>query len=871
MGASVGLAARLVRQRRLARASVVTERAWPELAPVAGLVVVGVCVALLGLPERLPAIGHTVLLVAFAIGVVWLAWRGVSRVIRPTAAEVDRRLEAASGFAHRPLAVLADRPVGFGDTALWRAHRARADRAVAGLRWPPPRLSLGARDPFGLAGLLLVALVACLAVAGPDAPARLLDAIVPHLPRAAPAAQPLVSAWATPPGYTSLPPFALPAADGTQVVSVAVPEGSRIEVSVSGTTQAPVVTAPQAAKPPVEPLDAGSFRAAAQPTGSGLLAVEIGTSALGRWNLAIVPDLPPSVAWVEPPAVTRTRTPGVRFQWTATHAYGVDALAAELRLRDRPDAPPLTVTMPLPGPSPRSAHGIRTEDLTAHPWAGLAVRATLIGRDGAGKIGRGGTAELTLPERAFSHPMARALVAARKNLVLGAPGPVADTLDTLADDAPAWTQEAAGLAQLRGIATGLRAPTPAIQPAFDGLWALALHLEESGPARTAATLAQAQKALRDSLPTKDRAAIDKKAHALADALARHAQALAEARRRDPSLSRPDTRAARDALDKLRQAERNGQDDAAQADMAELDRALQALRDENRDEASRARQRAEKARQSGAKNLTAMSDLLRREGKLVDRAQGREAEGGQPFGSLNFPPGGLSDAYRDPAVAAHDADPAARAADRAMQSALRRVLGELMSLHGELTATVPPELGIADQAMRDASTALGAAQDDIAAGDMERAILALQKGGQAMRDQVRQKYGPQQQGRGQDGQNDNQDSGDGQDPGNGQGSSQSQQGADQFAQGQDDSGPDDGSGYGAGDLTEREGQGRDPFGRALGQAGAGAQYGDGSDTKIPGADAGGRARAVQQELRRRDADLSRRPEERDYIGRLLGPH
>ncbi len=866
-GARVGLAARLTRQRRLARASVLAERAWPELAPAAGLLVAGLCVALLGLPGRLPAIVHATLLAGFVVGLAWLAWRGISRVIRPTAAEIDRRLEAASGFAHRPLAVLADRPVGFGDTALWRAHRARADRAVAGLRWPPPRLSLGARDPFGLSGLLLVALVACLAVAGPDAPARLLAALVPQLPHAIPVAPPSVSAWATPPGYTGLPPFALPPADGTRDMPVAIPEGSRLEVSVSGTTQAPVVTAPQPVTPVVEPLDAGNFRAGAQPAGNGTLSVDVGSTALGRWTIAIVPDVPPAVAWVKPPTVTGARTPAVRFQWSATHAYGIEALVAELRLRDRPDAKPLEVTMPLPGPSPRSAHGVRTEDLTANPWAGLAVRATLVGRDGAGKTGRGGTAEITLPERAFTHPMARALVAARKTLVLGAPGPVADTLDTLADDAPAWTQEAAGLAQLRGIAAGLRAPTPAIQPAFDGLWALALHLEESGPARTAAALAQAQKALRDSLPTKDRAAIDKKAQALADALARHAQALNEARRRDPSLNRPDTRAAREALDKLRQAERNGQDDAAQADMAELDRALQALREENRDEASRSRQRAEKARQNGAKNLTAMSDLLRREGKLVDRAQAREAEGNQPFGSLNFPPGGLSDAYRDPAVPTHNGDAAGQAADRAMQGALRRVLGELMSLHGELTGKVPPELGVADLAMRDAGTALGAGQDDAAAGDMERAILALQKGGQSMRDQVRQKFGAPQQGRGQDGQGDEGDSGDGQGPSQ----SQQGQGSDQFAQGEDDQGPGDGSSYGPGDMTDQEGQGRDPFGRALGQAGAGAQYGEGSDTKIPGADPGGRARAVQQELRRRDADLSRPPEERDYIGRLLGPH
>ncbi len=865
------------------------ERAWPEFSPVAALLVVFVCAALLDGPQQLPPLLHAAVLAILVLSSAALLRRGIRRIRTPSAPEIDRRLEAAAGLAHRPLATLFDRPAGLGDPTLWRAHRAAATRAVDRLRWPPPRLSLGARDPFALQGLLVIGLIACLAIAGADAPARLGHALWPMLPRATPVPPPTVTAWATPPGYTGLPPFALPPADGAKEVLVSLPEGSRVDVAVGGTGSAtPVLTAPQPAAPAIEPLDPGNFRATALPTADGALTVGLGGGTLAHWRVALVADAAPVVAWSKPPTATRARIPAVRFQYTATHAYGVTAMVAELRLRDRLDAPPLVVPLPLPGASARSAHGSRTEDLTAHPWAGLPVVATPVGRDGAGKEGRDEPAPLLLPERAFSHPMAKALIAARRALVLGPPAPVADQLDALADDAPAWAPEPAGLAQLRALIPGLRATPPAVNAAVDtaqaGLWTLALKLEEGGPARTAAALARAQTALREGLAAHaDRAEVEKRAQALKDALERHAQALAEERRRDPSAARPNLDPARKALDKLREASRAGKPDEARADMAELDRALQELREANRDEAARARARSAQARRKGTRNQTVMGDMLKREGGLLDHAQGREAGIDPPRGSLNFPPGGVNDAYRDPSLAARDSQPNARMNDANIQAALRRVLGELMSTHGELTGKVPPELGRADQAMRDGATALWAGQDSVAAADIQRAIEALQQGGKSMRDQVRQKFGPPSKNEGQ--------SEDGQDPGDQGQDAQGQDAQGQNGQGQDgqdaqgqggergqgqlgtgeiegEDGPD-GSGYGLGDQAQAGG--RDPFGRPLGgPPGPGAQYGDGRETKIPGAGEGGRTRAVQQELRRRGADLSRPPEERDYIGRLLGP-
>ena len=72
-----------------------------------------------------------------------------------------------------------------------------------------PRPGLAARDRLALRGGLLVALVASLVVAGPDAPARLGAALSTRLPALPAAPGTEMQAWITPPGYTGLPPVFL--------------------------------------------------------------------------------------------------------------------------------------------------------------------------------------------------------------------------------------------------------------------------------------------------------------------------------------------------------------------------------------------------------------------------------------------------------------------------------------------------------------------------------------------------------------------------------------------------------------------------------------------------------------------------------------
>ena len=884
----------LRRWRALARAVLLFERLWPALWPPLGVAGLFLCAALLDLPALLPGWPHAILLAGVALAMAALGWHGFRRLRLPDNPEADRRLERESGLRHRPLTVLADRPAVAADSALWRAHVARAAAQVGRLRVGLPRPGLAARDRRALRGGLLVGLLAWRVIAGADAPARIGRALTPGFAPAAAAPATQVQAWITPPAYTGLAPLFLRPEGG----AVSVPAGAHLTVNVTGGSARPALSLAGRAAP-FKALDDASFQAELDLTEGGRLALSRRGEALGAWDVTVVADQAPVVSFPEPPGATAGRVPQTRLPWQASHAYGVVGLQAELRLRDRPDAPPLVVPIPLPGGAPKSARGVRQQDLTPNPWAGLPVTAHLVGRDAAGLVGTSAEAGFTLPERQFVHPVARALMAVRKMLTLKPDERDAaiHELDMLSGLAEVWRDNTAGFLNLRAIAALLRRDPslPAVEEAQGRMWRLALQLEEGATERTARALEQARQALREALDAEkrgehvDRAEIERRTRALQEALQRHLQALAEQARRNPETDQFDPRAhpldARDMeklAEQMREAAREGRMDEARDKMAALEKMLDAMKNAppQRGRMTESERKRAAQRQQGQQQMNALQDMIQRQGGLLDHAQGRaEAENppppdprrplARPFTPPYTPPftppftRGLAPPP-DPSGqhAAEAQDQQQRGGEQRVQQALRRVLGELMQRYGDLTGQVPPNLGDADAAMRDAAQALAQGRDAAAAGAQQRAIEALQKGGQAMGQQMAQQFGQpgegegEQPGEGQQGQ-------DGQDgqgmQGNGRGRGQP---GGQYGWSNNGRGNPWDQGFG-----DRRGQQRlDPLGRPLREGAAGRN--DGGDVRVPDQMEEARTRAIQEELRRRGAERSRPQPELDYIDRLL---
>jgi len=842
--------AKLRRMRRFARAVLLFETIWPAIAPALGLLGVFACAALLDLPRLLSPTVHLAALVIGGVAVLALLGRGLRHMRRPSPAEADRRLEADSNLRHQPLAVLSDQPATGGAT-IWAAHVARARAQITRLRLHAPRPMLAAADPRALRALVLIGLAIGVGVAGQDAWPRLASAFEPgFVPQPLPPA-PLVQAWITPPSYTGLPPVFLKPEGG----AVTVPAASRLSISVTGGSA-------EAASPPVldqvtgstnlAALDATSFQIEQELTTGGRIAVRRHGHEMAAWDVTLLADAAPIVSFPEHPGALRNGTnPETRLPWQVSHAYGVVSLQAELHLAARPEAPVLTIPIPLPGNAPKQAKGTRVIDLTANPWAGLPVTAQLLAQDRPGLEGRSTIATFILPERRFMNALARAVVAVRRQLSLNpnARLPAINELNRIATLPQVWDEDFSGFLNLRAVTALLTyGSTPeSVTEAQSGLWALVLHLEEGAPDRTARALEAARQQLQQELNAEqngapvDRAELERRIQQLQEALDKRLQALAEQARRDPDSEayNPDAhpldqRDMQRLTEDMRDSARKGDTDTTRQKLAELDRMMQALnnnRAERGQMTEQERQRAEK-RQSGQQQVTAVQDLIRREGTLLDTAESRAAT------------------VEAPTSADH------RAGEQRTQLALRRVVGALMQDYGDLTGDVPPSLGEADSAMRDGAHALAIANDAAAAQFDQRAIEALQKGGKSMQQQLARQFG---RGQPQSGEDADEGDEDGMAQGEGEGEGEGQYGN------------QPGNGQGFNQKPGRQGQRRagqrlDPLGRPHGEGVGGTD--SAGDVEVPEQMEQARIHELQEELRRRGADRSRSQDELDYIDRLL---
>ena len=477
------------------------------------------------------------------------------------------------------------------------------------------------------------------------------------------------------------------------------------------------------------------------------------------------------------------------------------------------------------------------------------------------------------PPANSNNPVARALIEIRRQLSLTPDerGPARAVIDAIADDPASVDNSTPLLLNLRALAAllGRGRETDTTAEAQSRMWSLALALEENGTERTAQALEQAREALRDALDqrqdpdhptTTEQAEIDKRMQELRDAIQKQMEALAEQARRDdspmptdPTEPKMNPRDLDKLAEQLQQSLKDGKQDAAKQQMAELEKLLDALKNARPETGEQRDQRRAEQRQKGQEQMDAVQDMIQREGQVLDRSQRRA---GDPPTPNQFPRQSQIQPQTQPQPAPNAQNTQQRAGDAKAQTAMRRALGELMQRFGDLTGDVPAPLGEADQAMRQGAQALADGKDAAAGEAAKRAIEALQKGGNQMGQQLAQQFGPgQQPGDGDEaqGEGEGQGDGDGQSPGstrNGTGRT---------------TGPRPGPNPGAG---QRRSANRDPLGRPLQHGTSGSA--ESGDVQIPDDMEQARTRVIQEELRRRGADRTRKQEELDYIDRLLTP-
>src|SRR5205823_7514479 len=209
---------------------------------------------------------------------------------------------------------------------------------------------------------------------------------------------------------TGLPPQFLRAGTGE---TVGIPIGSALLAQVHGGAGVPHLVTDAEVRD-FDAVDKQNFRIAATLTVGKQLKVSQASAVLGNWSIEIIPDNPPKAAFARSPEAT-TRA-ALRVDYQASDDYGVEAVKAIIRRQDGKPDETIEIEEPLPGLHLKDAQATSYHDLSPHPWAGLPVEIRVVATDALGQTGASEGVAMTLPERVFNHPVARAIIDQRREL-----------------------------------------------------------------------------------------------------------------------------------------------------------------------------------------------------------------------------------------------------------------------------------------------------------------------------------------------------------------------------------------------------------------------------------------------------------------------
>lgn len=801
--------------------------------------------ALAGAHERLPlllqslsAIAALGLLIALGLR-AYRAWRA------PTEDEARARLAADSRLDPGAFEALRDRPARYDafSMALWARERehaiARAEKARAG----PWRARLDDLDPYKQRFVLAAALTIAVVFAGADAPDRLGRAFLPDPGPLLGDQDMAIEAWVTPAEYTHAGPISLSDLVGERV---ATPPSIEATVRLTGPAGAPrLIYEGQGGRRSVRFTRAadGAWEAHLRIPGAGRLKI-VRFHTRAQWRLAPAPDARPTAAFAAPIATMSDER--VMLSWRAADDFGVRRMALRVTPRNPPAglerADPVDTPLEAPAGDPREMEVEQLEvDLAAHPYAGMEVEARIVAFDALGQEGVSDPLRITLPEKVFLQPLARAAIEIRRHILAERRDyrparrearrtvPAGDILlgnqrIELRDyarrpnlqRAPEGVRRAARLIDaltmaprdgyFRDLAVYLGFRTARAElsvardiaetdDAADTLWRTALRAEYGGAADARRALEEAQRQLAEALAQgAPQERIQQLLEALRRATENYMQALVQEALRNgerPNMEDTEEQAqvsGQDIEDLLNQVQRlseQGRNAEAQQLLAMLASILANL-DVQLGEADG----SEGGQSEDAEMQQSMDQLSQAMGEqraLRDETQAQQDGGGGSGGEQQGGQGGDELAQR--------------------QAQIRQGLSQAQQMADDAGAAPSEDLNAAGQAMRQAEEALRRGDFEGAEAAQTAALDRLREGAEALAAEMRE--------RGQQG------------------------------------------------NQEGEGQsGRDPLGRATG-----AGNGDGEATVPTTADPV-RAREIFDEIRRRAQDPNRPEAERDYLRRLM---
>lgn len=770
-----GMATRLMRTRTATRIFVLVERFWPRILPFLLIVALFLTISWFGLFRLMPdGLRIGIMAAMAALGAASLL--GLRYVQMPGYTEVDRRIETANRLAHAPLSALSDKPSNGDDPmaeALWREHQERMARRIGPLEADLPRTGIPARDPFALRALVTLFLVTGFAYSFGPFGGRIVDGFQTH--SAVETVPPRIDAWVTPPAYTGRAPVFLTARANAEETAFTIPAGSELTLRVIGGSGAeiPVLQDGAGNETPVETISVNGkpaqtarqswrqFHSVLQH--DGVLQLRDGETEIRSWTFLVTPDEPPTIRFADEPRNAVNGT--LELIHEMEDDYGPASAAVEFERDEKlaADARPLYEAPEMPLSLPRRGSNKAsktTRDLTEHPWAGTRVRLTLTVTDDADQIGRSKTKIITLPERPFTNPLAKALVEQRQIIALDANRKnwALELMDAITLRPEDTIDNKSHYLAIMSARTRLKMAheDEDLREVVDYLWEIARGIEDGDLTEAEKRLRAAQEALKRALEEgASDEEIERLVAELRDAMQDFLREFAERAQQNPSMSSQlpqDGRELRERdldsmLDQIEQLAKSGSRDKARELLAQMENMfnnLQAGRHQQQQGDSQQNQMREQMNQLG--------ELMRRQQELMNKTfrqnqqrqnrqqrgqqQGRQQQpgdqqGGQPQDGQN--PGQQNG---QGGMTAEEFAEALRQLQEG-QGQLRGDLGEFTEGLEGMGIDPGQEFGEAGEAMGKAGDALGEGDGGEAVGQQGRALEALRQGAESMMQQMQQ--------------------------------------------------------------------------------------------------------------------------------------
>lgn len=818
------------------------ERMWPLLLPLFITLALLAILSWFGLFNAMPYWLHLTslsLLFVIALAALFLP----ARVRIPSEKEVNQRIETINALSHQPLTTQTDKIATNDDDplaqALWQEHQRRMARQLKNLQSGLPDTAIAKRDPLGIRALVLLLLVTAFAFSYGSRGGRLSDMV--HLPQAPEQTLARIDAWLTPPRYTGKAPIFLNI-DNAEQAEITVPQGSVFSLRVtgnarehlsaedaSGQSQAiqPELAEDEAEEGKTKPAgDTRNFQYELQ--NDQTIKLQINNRSQS-WKFAVTPDKLPQISFTKNPDQARNGT--LQLHYKITDDYPVASAYAEITPLGADDhetlmlyeAPDLTLTLPRKGAEEAST----VKDLTIHPWAGSEVELTLVVNDQAGQVGYSETRTITLPERAFTNPLAKAIIEQRRILAMDAMQNehVLDMLDAVMLRPADTIKNTGHFLGLRTIRTrlALAHSEDDLRNVVDYMWEVARGIEDGDLSAAEKRLRLAQEALRNAIENgASQEEIAKLSNELREAMAAFLKEFAQRQQNNKNPALPpnanvQTLSDKDLqkmMDRIEDLARQGSRDEAQELLSQLENLMNNLQMSQGQAQWQNGQQGQngQSQQSQMQNqMNKLGELMRRQQQTMNETFSLDQRMQQQFGDND------EDFFSENEDAETTQPPISPEIEEAMKNLQRQqkqLQSELKKLSEDLKALgIDPskEFKDAEKSMGNAGDALGRNESAQANDDQASALDALRRGSRDMMQKMQEAMGQGQSGQ--------------------QGDSQG---------------------------------GKDPLGRKQGQTGP--DFGD--ETKVPGEIDIQRAREILDEIRRRLGDALSPQMEKDYLERLL---